>query len=102
MDLVRAGLIGLGRHGSRYARHIINDVDGMELVGVAREDPSKGLPDGLKDACVEMVDDIEELLSRDVELLVVVTPTDSHFKLSEFIFSRLIHLLLRGDGLQIH
>ena len=30
------GIIGTGRHGSRYAHHIINDVDGLELKAIAR------------------------------------------------------------------
>lgn len=30
------GIIGTGRHGSRYVHHIINDIDGMELKAVSR------------------------------------------------------------------
>jgi predicted dehydrogenase len=30
------GVIGTGRHGSRYAHHIINDIDGLELKAIAR------------------------------------------------------------------
>ncbi len=33
------GLIGTGRHGSRYANHIVNDLDGMELKAIARRSP---------------------------------------------------------------
>jgi len=29
-------VIGTGKHGSRYARHIINDVDGLDLIAVSR------------------------------------------------------------------
>lgn len=32
----QVGVIGTGKHGSRYARHIINDVDGLDLVAVSR------------------------------------------------------------------
>ncbi|BCO10055.1 oxidoreductase [Desulfolithobacter dissulfuricans] len=34
--MVRVGIIGTGRHGSRYAGHIQNDVDGLELVAISR------------------------------------------------------------------
>jgi ribosomal protein L37AE/L43A len=27
----KVGVVGTGRHGSRYARHIIKDVDGLAL-----------------------------------------------------------------------
>ena len=30
------GIIGTGRHGSRYAQHIINDIEGLELRAIAR------------------------------------------------------------------
>ena len=30
------GLIGTGRHGSRYANHIVNDIDGLSLAGISR------------------------------------------------------------------
>ena len=32
----RIGLIGTGRHGSRYANHIINDIDTFALAGISR------------------------------------------------------------------
>lgn len=32
----RAGVIGTGKHGSRYARHIVQDVDGLDLVAISR------------------------------------------------------------------
>ena len=32
----RVGVIGAGKHGSRYARHIVNDVDGFELAAISR------------------------------------------------------------------
>lgn len=33
---MRIGVIGTGRHGSRYARHIVKDVDGLELTAICR------------------------------------------------------------------
>jgi predicted dehydrogenase len=42
MSAVRFGLIGLGIHGMRYARHIMRDIDGAELYAVCRQDPARG------------------------------------------------------------
>ncbi|MGD9950399.1 MAG: Gfo/Idh/MocA family protein [Desulfobulbus sp.] len=33
---LRVGVIGAGKHGSRYARHILNDVEGLRLVAISR------------------------------------------------------------------
>ena len=33
---MKIGVIGTGRHGSRYANHIVNDCDGLELTAVSR------------------------------------------------------------------
>jgi predicted dehydrogenase len=32
----RAGVIGTGKHGSRYAQHIVQDIEGLDLVAVSR------------------------------------------------------------------
>jgi len=32
----RVGVIGAGKHGSRYARHIVQDIEGLELVAISR------------------------------------------------------------------
>ena len=41
---VGVGLIGLGRQGLRYARHLLEDVPGARLVAVCRKDVSQGFP----------------------------------------------------------
>lgn len=33
---MRVGIIGTGRHGSRYANHIVNDIEGLELAAISR------------------------------------------------------------------
>jgi predicted dehydrogenase len=35
-NIWNVGVIGTGKHGSRYARHIINDVDGLALTAISR------------------------------------------------------------------
>lgn len=36
---VRIGLIGTGRHGARYANHLLHDVPGLSLTAVCRRSP---------------------------------------------------------------
>lgn len=33
---MQVGIIGTGKHGSRYASHIVNDIDGLELAAISR------------------------------------------------------------------
>lgn len=33
---MRVGIIGTGRHGSRYAKHIVEDIDGLHLTAISR------------------------------------------------------------------
>ena len=40
MAAIRFGLIGMGTHGMRYARHLMHDVEGAELYAVCRQDPA--------------------------------------------------------------
>jgi predicted dehydrogenase len=39
VNAIGIGLIGVGRHGRRYAQHILRDVPGLSLAGFARRDP---------------------------------------------------------------
>jgi hypothetical protein len=43
MAAIRFGLIGMGTHGMRYARHLMHDVAGAELYAVCRQDPLRGI-----------------------------------------------------------
>lgn len=68
------GLIGLGRHGIRYARHLLHDLPEARLVAVCRQNPSLGI--GLPvDAEIPCYGEAQELIHDPrVEALVVVTP----------------------------
>lgn len=39
---MKIGIIGTGRHGSRYAHHIVNDCGGLELTAIARRNGEEG------------------------------------------------------------
>jgi predicted dehydrogenase len=68
------GLIGLGHHGSRYARHILADLPAARLAAVSRQRSDKG--HGLASAhAVPCYADYHELIADPhVEAVVVVTP----------------------------
>ena len=68
------GLIGLGRHGSRYAKHLIHDLPDARLVAVCRRRAEEG--NGLASApTVPCYADYHELIADPlVEAVVVVTP----------------------------
>ena len=68
------GLIGLGHHGSRYAKHLLHDLSEARLVAVCRRRAGKG--HGLADAeTVSCYTDYHELIADSrVEAVVVVTP----------------------------
>lgn len=42
MAVIRFGLIGMGRHGMRYAQHLMRDIKGAQLYAVCRQDPLRG------------------------------------------------------------
>ncbi|MDR4480741.1 MAG: Gfo/Idh/MocA family oxidoreductase [Nitrospira sp.] len=68
------GLIGLGRHGSRYAKHLLHDLPDARLVAVSRRRTTEG--NGLASApIVPCYSDYHELIADpQVEAVVVVTP----------------------------
>ena len=79
---IRTAIIGAGVHGSRYARHIVEDVDGLNLVAVCRRD---------LEACQKVADkwnakafsDAQELIhSGNIDAVVIATPPSSHFSLA--------------------
>jgi predicted dehydrogenase len=68
------GLIGVGRHGLRYARHILHDLPSVSLKAVCRRNPAQGL--NLPGAESVTVYGQARALIEDpaVEAIIVVTP----------------------------
>ncbi|MBH0178619.1 MAG: Gfo/Idh/MocA family oxidoreductase [Nitrospira sp.] len=68
------GLIGVGRHGLRYARHILHDLPSVSLKAVCRRNPAQGLD--LPGAESVTVYGQARALIEDpaVEAIIVVTP----------------------------
>ncbi len=68
------GLIGVGRHGMRYARHLVQDIPTASLRAVCRQHPEQGfdLPGA---SSVNMYKEPQSLVADPmVDVIIVVTP----------------------------
>jgi predicted dehydrogenase len=74
MSLLGIGLIGMGRHGMRYAKHLLEPNPVARLVAVSRRDSAQGLRFAREHA-VRFYDDFRQLIADpQVEAVIVVTP----------------------------
>jgi predicted dehydrogenase len=72
------GLIGLGKHGSRYARHIVEDLKDAVLVAVCRRNRTEGEKLAAASGCA-FYDDYHDLVaSPRVDAVVVAVPPTLH------------------------
>ena len=73
MVKLRLGIVGAGRHGSRYARHAARDIDEIELVAICRRSEQLGRQTAQEFGC-EYVSDADALIARrDIDAVVLVT-----------------------------
>lgn len=71
---LRIGLIGAGRHGSRYIHHLLHDLPGVSLAALCRKRIGEGVP-SLPTTEVPIYGDYRALIADpSVEAVVVVTP----------------------------
>ena len=75
---MRLGLIGTGKHGSRYARHVREDFPDLELVAIARGDPEKADETARQLGCRPYRDYHDLLAAADVDAVIVVVPPTLH------------------------
>ncbi len=69
------GIIGTGRHGSRYVRHLLADIDGFSLKGVSRRSPAGKLQ--ADEWGVPYFQDWRELVAEGkVQAVIAVTTPD--------------------------
>lgn len=74
MDRIGVGLIGVGRHGTRYARHIAHDLPMASLQAVCRRHPEQGF-DLPQAGQVTVYGEPQALITDpSVDAVVVVTP----------------------------
>ncbi len=76
MSRLRIGIVGVGRHGSRYARHAARDVDGMELAAICRRGEKEGGALAAELGCDFTPDALELIARPDIDAVVLVTVPD--------------------------
>lgn len=72
------GLIGAGKHGLRYARHIAADVPGVTLAALCRRDRAAGARAAGELGCAYIADYVRLIEDARVEALVVAVPPALH------------------------
>jgi predicted dehydrogenase len=78
MTTVRLGLIGAGKHGSRYAKHIVEDIPQADLVALCRRDRHAGEQLAARYGC-DYYADYHQLLADDrVDAVAIVVPPALH------------------------
>lgn len=90
---IKVGIIGTGRHGTRYANHIIHDIPGLELTAICRRSPK-----GQKQAetwNVLLHNDWKDLICNpEVEAVIAVTPPYINLAIAEACVSESKPLLI--------
>lgn len=82
MRPVAVGLIGVGQHGGRYARHVVADVSEMRLVGIARRDADAVRRQAAELSCLGFTDYRELIHHPEVEAVIVVVPPGLHERIA--------------------
>ena len=71
---IPVGLIGLGRHGSRYLRHLVEDETGGKLVAISRQQVDKGRQQALHHG-IQFFPDYRDLVADPaIQAMLVVVP----------------------------
>lgn len=73
--VIRVGLVGYGFAGQTFHAPVLSAVPGLQLAAVASSQPAKVLADWPQ---AQVVATVDELLARDVDLIVVATPNEQH------------------------
>jgi predicted dehydrogenase len=86
--MMRIGLIGLGTHGLRYAKHLVADVVGLELAAVCRRD-ADAVAAVARQFGVRGFTDAAQLIDDDaIDAVLIVTPPPSHLPLATLALER--------------
>lgn len=86
--MLRVGLIGLGVHGQRYARHVANDIAGMRLSAVCRRDAAEAEKIAGDHGAAWFTDATRLVESPHVDAVLIVTPPPSHLQLARLALER--------------
>jgi predicted dehydrogenase len=88
------GIVGMGRHGERYARHILEDFSDLELAGIARRNVHRARNQARDLGCRAFGSAQELIAARGVDAVVVVVPPVHHPEIVEAAASRGLPVLL--------
>lgn len=75
---LRLGLIGIGKHGRRYAHHIRMDLPDLELVAVARRDRAQAEVAAREFGCRFHTDYRRVIEADDIDAVIVAVPPSLH------------------------
>ncbi len=89
------GLVGTGRHGTRYAEHIQSEVKDSALVAVCRRDREKLAEFGQRFKVAGLYTDYRDLVKDPkVDAVLIVTPNDLHLPIALAAAQRGKHILV--------
>lgn len=93
-DKIRVGIIGTGKHGSRYANHIVEDLGHcFHLVGISRR--SAAAKEQAKAWNTKLYKDWRDLVSSDqVDAVICVTPPNLNPEIARFCAEKKKPLLI--------
>lgn len=91
---LRVGLIGVGRHGSRYARHIHEDFPEIELIGLWRRNIHEGKRQARQYGCRYFPTYYDLLSDKSINAVVVSLPSALNVSVCEEAANRGKHILL--------
>ncbi len=78
MQPIPIGLIGVGKHGSRYLRHLLQDETGFRLAGISRKNQEEGVR-AAKHHSLRYFPDWQELIADpDIQAVLIVTHPSLH------------------------
>lgn len=70
---LRVGVIGTGKHGSRYANHLVSDIPGMLLTAISRRSTT-GISQAKQWGCSFHADWLDLITSSEVDCVVAAVP----------------------------
>ena len=94
MDKVRFGIVGLGKHGTRYANHLLKDVPTAQLTAVCRRNEKEGKAFADEHGLAFFAN-YEDMLKSDlIDAIVVATPPPHHREVTEAAAAAGEHIVL--------
>jgi predicted dehydrogenase len=91
---LRFGLIGVGRHGSRYAKHIHEDLPQIDLIGLWRRNTGEGKRQARQYGCRYFHTYSDLLADKSIDAVVVALPPALNVSVCEEAAFRGKHILL--------